>query len=153
MMINSYAHLLISMQASLLALAGRFDSIILPSISSSTDSSYLVVSEEQTNNAEHTLQQNYDTDVFTEEYQLDNNNDIATQSDDNAVSLMKKGNETKSACITAFSSGTGLAGIVGFGYKALFSDVFGLGLSAAVYSAMLFAIAPIIYAPTTNHIQ
>ena len=54
----------------------------------------------------------------------------------------KKGSdEIKSDCITSFSSGTGIAGIVGYGYKALFSDVVGLGLSATVWSAMLFAVA------------
>ena len=139
----------------MLALAGRFDSIILPTISSSTDnSSYLVVSEEQTNNAEHTVQQTYDTEnIFTEEYQLDNHND-STKSDDNSVALMKKGKETKSACITAFSSGTGIAGIVGYGYKALFSDVFGLGLSATIYSAILFAIAyAFIYLKGLHHME
>jgi len=53
---------------------------------------------------------------------------------------MKHKNITKSACITSFSSGTGIAGIVGYGYKALFSDLFGWGFSATVWSAMLFAV-------------
>jgi hypothetical protein len=53
---------------------------------------------------------------------------------------MKHENITKSACITSFSSGTGIAGIVGYGYKALFSDLFGWGFSATVWSAMLFAV-------------
>ncbi|EED92444.1 cln3-like protein, partial [Thalassiosira pseudonana CCMP1335] len=42
-------------------------------------------------------------------------------------------------CITAFSSGTGLAGIVGYGYKAFLSEVFGWGLSYIVWSAIGFA--------------
>ena len=53
---------------------------------------------------------------------------------------MKQENITKSACITSFSSGTGIAGIVGYGYKALLSDLFGWGFSATVWSAMLFAV-------------
>ena len=53
---------------------------------------------------------------------------------------MKHENITKSACITSFSSGTGIAGIVGYGYKALFSDLFGWGFSATVWSAMLFVV-------------
>jgi hypothetical protein len=53
---------------------------------------------------------------------------------------MKQGVTHQRACITAFSSGTGLAGIVGFAYKALFS-IFGWGLSATVWSAMAFPLA------------
>lgn len=44
-------------------------------------------------------------------------------------------------CITAFSSGTGLAGIVGYAYKSLLSDVFGLKLSSVVFSVTIFAAA------------
>jgi battenin len=44
-------------------------------------------------------------------------------------------------CITAFSSGTGLAGIVGYGYKSLLSDTFGWGLSSVVFSVVVFAAA------------
>lgn len=43
-------------------------------------------------------------------------------------------------CITAFSSGTGLAGIVGYGYKSLLTELFGWGLSAVVFSVMSFAV-------------
>ena len=43
-------------------------------------------------------------------------------------------------CITAFSSGTGLAGILGYGYKSLLSELFGWGLSSVVFSVVLFAV-------------
>jgi battenin len=54
---------------------------------------------------------------------------------------MKQGNIQQRQSITAFSSGTGLAGIVGYGYKSFFSDLCGWGLSATVWSAMLLAVA------------
>ena len=43
-------------------------------------------------------------------------------------------------CITAFSSGTGLAGIVGYGYKSLLSEAFGWSLSSVVFSVVSFAV-------------
>lgn len=43
-------------------------------------------------------------------------------------------------CITAFSSGTGLAGILGYGYKYLLSELLGWGLSSVVFSVVLFAV-------------
>mmetsp|Transcript_19634 Transcript_19634/g.41177 ORF Transcript_19634/g.41177 Transcript_19634/m.41177 type:complete len:350 (+) Transcript_19634:999-2048(+) len=64
-----------------------------------------------------------------------------TESEDNDRKLMKQGNIQQRRSITAFSSGTGLAGIVGYGYKALFSELFGWGLTPTVWSAMLFAVA------------
>jgi battenin len=51
-------------------------------------------------------------------------------------------------CITAFASGTGCAGIVGYGYKSLLSDFFGWGMSAVVFSVVLFAAA---YYSIFNH--
>ena len=133
-----------NLQASLLALAGRFDSIILPSIASSTDPYWVLSKNDQTeeNDVDDTQQNSSRERSFSEEYQLDNSDNIITESEDNAVRMMKQQcNITKSACITSFSSGTGIAGVVGYGYKALFSDLFGFGFSATVWSAMLFAVA------------
>lgn len=48
----------------------------------------------------------------------------------------------KSLCIAAFSSGTGLAGVAGFGYIYLFTHVFHFSLSDALFIALLF---PFIY--------
>jgi battenin len=48
---------------------------------------------------------------------------------------------THRACITAYSSGTGLAGVVGYGYKALLTEFLGWGLSSTVWSAIAFALA------------
>lgn len=63
---------------------------------------------------------------------------------DIAVRLMKHGGSvTRSkSCITAFSSGTGLAGIVGYAYKSLFSGLLRLGLSPTVWSAVSL---PLVY--------
>jgi hypothetical protein len=120
------------LKASLLALAGKFDSMILPTIA--PPNSYRVISEGLTENA------NFSQQNFAQEYQLDDSVD-ETELEDNAGKLMKQGTTHQRACITAFSSGTGLAGIVGFAYKALFSDLFGWGLSATVWSAMAFSLA------------
>jgi hypothetical protein len=117
------------LKASLLALAGKFDSMILPAIA--PPNSYRVVSEGLTESA-NLSQQN-----FAQEYRVDD----SVNAENNAGILMKQGTTPQRACITAFSSGTGLAGIVGFGYKALFSDLLGWGLSATVWSAMAFSIA------------
>lgn len=45
------------------------------------------------------------------------------------------------ACITAYASGAGIGGVVGFGFKAIFYDYLGLGLSVTVWSAIVFAFA------------
>lgn len=112
------------LKASLLALAGKFDIMILPAIA--PPHSYLVISEELTETA-NISQQNCSVDE--------------TESEDNAGKLMKQVTTPQRACITAFSSGTGLAGIIGFAYNALFSDLLGWGLSATVWSAMGFSLA------------
>jgi battenin len=48
---------------------------------------------------------------------------------------------THKACITAYASGTGLAGVVGYGYKALLTEYLGWGLSSTIWSAIAFALA------------
>jgi battenin len=45
------------------------------------------------------------------------------------------------ACITAYASGAGIGGVVGFGFKAILYDYLGLGLSVTVWSAVVFAFA------------
>ena len=45
------------------------------------------------------------------------------------------------ACITAYASGAGIGGVVGFGFKAILYDYLGLGLSVTVWSAIVFAFA------------
>ncbi|KAL3765434.1 hypothetical protein ACHAW5_006927 [Stephanodiscus triporus] len=116
-------------EASLLALAGKFDSMILPTIAA--PDSYRAISEGPTETV------NVSRQNFEQEYRLDDNID-ETESEVNTGKLMKQGVTHQRTCITAFSSGTGLAGIVGFAYKALFSEFFGWGLSATVWSAMAF---------------
>jgi battenin len=65
-----------------------------------------------------------------------------TESEANSAKLMTTENyKHYRACITAFASGTGLAGIVGYGYKALISDLLGWSLSACVWSAVVFPLA------------
>ena len=46
---------------------------------------------------------------------------------------------SKGRCITAFSSGTGLAGVFGFAYKVLVNEVLGLSLRVTLYLAIVFA--------------
>jgi len=46
---------------------------------------------------------------------------------------------SKGRCITAFCSGTGLAGVFGFAYKVLFNEVLGLSLRVTLYLAVGFA--------------
>eukprot|EP00579_Thalassiosira_antarctica_P001494 CAMPEP_0201872936 /NCGR_PEP_ID=MMETSP0902-20130614/5547_1 /ASSEMBLY_ACC=CAM_ASM_000551 /TAXON_ID=420261 /ORGANISM="Thalassiosira antarctica, Strain CCMP982" /LENGTH=532 /DNA_ID=CAMNT_0048399377 /DNA_START=25 /DNA_END=1626 /DNA_ORIENTATION=- len=114
-------------EASLLALAGKFDSIILPRLYS--PDSYRVISEEHTEDTANKISQQNDAE------------NLFTNSEENVGKLMKQEDIQQRRSITAFSSGTGLAGIVGYGYKALFSELFGWGLSATVWSAMLFPLA------------
>lgn len=47
----------------------------------------------------------------------------------------------KKACLTAFSSGTGLAGIFGFLWKFVWNDVLGLSLSSTLFLANSLALA------------
>ena len=95
-------------EATLLALAGRFDSLILPKL----DDSYRAV--------DGTYQESSDED--------------AQSSGGDELAMQRR-------CITAFSSGTGLAGIAGYAYKSLFADLIGLGLSGTVWSAMALPLA------------
>jgi len=95
-------------EATLLALAGRFDSLILPKL----DDSYRAV--------DGTYQESSDED--------------AQSSGGDEPAIQRR-------CITAFSSGTGLAGIAGYAYKSLFADLIGLGLSGTVWSAMALPLA------------
>lgn len=102
-------------QASSLALAGKFDSVILPKMRNST--SYSIINSNACNG----------TDSYENDYE------VTPQRDLNTIQMNR--------CITAFSSGTGLAGIVGYGYKSLLSKAFGWGLSYVVFSVVVFAAA------------
>ena len=125
-------------QASLLALAGKFDSVILAGTPSSD--SYLVMSEQDTDYDINNTSQPNNESIFQEEY--DQEDDNAIEYSNKSIKLTKEGSPAqKRRCITAFSSGTGLAGIVGYGYKAFFADVFGWSLSYIVWSAVLFSFA------------
>mmetsp|Transcript_22330 Transcript_22330/g.36955 ORF Transcript_22330/g.36955 Transcript_22330/m.36955 type:complete len:448 (+) Transcript_22330:95-1438(+) len=50
------------------------------------------------------------------------------------------GGRTKKACLTAFSSGTGIAGIFGFLWKFVWNDALGLSLSSTLYLANILAV-------------
>ncbi|KAL3806093.1 hypothetical protein ACHAXA_002464 [Cyclostephanos tholiformis] len=120
-------------ESSLLALAGKFDSMVLPPIAPLE--SYRVISEGSMESANIISGRN-----FGHEHRLDDDvNEIESEYD--AGKLMKKVVAHQRSCITAFSSGTGLAGIVGYAYKALFSNVLGWDLSATVWSAMASSLA------------
>jgi len=151
-------------EASLLALAGKFDSVILPGLTS-VDSKMnvkelnaaglsmskspriprrrrlasLAEGGDATNNS--TMQQNNDDaeSIFAEESDLNGNSNEMNPEENNDGKLMKQGGIQGRRSITAYASGTGLAGVVGYGYKALLSDLFGWGLSATIWSAGLFA--------------
>ncbi|KAL7461398.1 hypothetical protein ACHAXS_001819, partial [Conticribra weissflogii] len=126
-------------ESSLLALAGKFDSVVLTD-AQLTDS-YMVMSE---NGINREGDFSFDNDgagnsCFGEE----NNEEInsTTHQSRRVTTLMKQaGAKQKRRCITSFSSGTGLAGIFGYGYKAFFADVFHWGLSYIVWSVMFFAL-------------
>ena len=134
-------------EASLLALAGKFDSEILPKLSSSNSSSYLELSEEQITIGEggdhannDALQLDSSDGLFTEEYDVDANHNGAS-SEENESKLMKKGDAVhQRRSITAFSSGTGMAGVAGYAYKAFFSDLLGWSFSATVWSAIILSV-------------
>ena len=72
--------------------------------------------------------------AFEEDYKLNDNSDIKDTATETETT------KQLNRCITAFSSGTGLAGIVGYGYKSLLSEVFGLDFSIVTFSAVLFAV-------------
>ena len=97
--------------ASLLALAGKFDSMILPTIASSS----------------------------TYEEITDSPDDSPHIVEIDSPQIMNQSQEK--ACITAYASGAGIGGVVGFGFKAILYDYLGLGLSVTVWSAVVFAFA------------
>eukprot|EP00956_Cyclotella_meneghiniana_P018668 scaffold31254_cov72-Cyclotella_meneghiniana.AAC.6 len=106
--------------ASSLALAGKFDSIIMPKLDH--DNSYSELNQRRHSN------EFFEDDTERKIHDADESNYRSNES--------KQSNQ----CITSFSSGTGLAGIVGYAYKSLLSEVFGLGLSAVVFSVIIFAV-------------
>ena len=123
-------------EASLLALAGKFDSNLIqkqsPSSVSSSIESYSAVDNGI---------------LFSHEEYPENNNTSTTNDDDEQSSsfssegILMKSEKQSRKCISAFSSGAGLAGIVGYAYKSLLADLFGWGLSYIVWSAVVFAFA------------
>lgn len=133
---RSISHFPSNFKASLLALAGKFDGILLPIMS--TTYFYRVIAEEHTVPpvATHTTSPTSFAEIHPADDIMDE-----TESDENSAKLAKMENNHQRACITAFASGTGLAGIIGYGYKALFSDLFGLSLSATIWSAVMFPLA------------
>lgn len=128
-------------EASLLALAGKFDGSLLPkvssaSVSSSSMDSYSAVDND--NNIRFESHDDRDEGRFAHEEEEEHNNTHNDKSSSSAT-LMKTEQQQRK-CITAFASGTGLAGIVGYAYKSLLAELFGWGLSYIVWSAILFAI-------------
>jgi hypothetical protein len=126
------------LKASLLALAGKFDSMILPAIAS--PDSYQIVCEVQNADDATNLSQENECDNFAHEnhpleYEVDE-----SESGNTVATPIKQGIAQR-ACITAYSSGTGLGGVVGYGYKAVLTEYFGWGLSATVWSAVSFGLA------------
>ncbi len=62
--------------------------------------------------------------------------------------------ESKAVCITAFSSGTGLAGVLGFAFVVILTDVMALSLTQALYIALIFPFCYfIIYAKYLSKIS
>lgn len=117
----------------MLALAGKFDGILLPAIETASHS-YRAVDV-----ATHSPRTSYTGHDLMENIMMMHEH----ESEENSAKLIKveNNNHHQRACITAFASGTGLAGIVGYGYKALFSDLCGWSLSATVWSAVVFPLA------------
>lgn len=56
-------------------------------------------------------------------------------------SHVASGEKKTGRCITAFSSGTGLAGVFGFAYKVVLTDWMGMSLSSALLAANVLAAA------------
>lgn len=77
--------------------------------------------------------------LFQDEPQQESSTNDTNEIDDSLI--QQNSNKQLNRCITAFSSGTGLAGIVGYGYKSLLAEAFGWGLSAVVFSVIFFAAA------------
>ena len=132
-------------EASLLALAGKFDGSLLPKLSSSSVSSSSMDSYsalDNDNNIRFDSHDDIDEGLFAYEEEEQHNNNAHTNNNEQSSSsatLMKTEKQHRK-CITAFASGTGLAGIVGYAYKSLLAELFGWGLSYIVWSAILFAM-------------
>lgn len=137
-------------EASLLALAGKFDSSILPELLSSDSYWAMSTSDDGAGDAEGNATQQNNNDNhnnaesgFGEENDSNENDDCSFDCMDSEDrlrgKLMKEGGAQQRRSITAFASGTGLAGIVGYGYKALLMDLFGWGFSLTIWSWTLFA--------------
>lgn len=135
-------------EASLLALAGKFDSSLLPQLSSSVASlsssldSYAAVDNFNNNSVRAQHDDDDDEGHFSQEDYQENNNRHDDEEDEQSAGIMKRSEKQQQRkCITAFASGTGLAGIIGYAYKSLLAELLGWGLSYIVWSAILFAIA------------
>jgi hypothetical protein len=134
----------------LLALAGKFDGILLPAVA--TAHSYRVLSDEQAFVDDATQAPRL---IFTRHDLMENAMIDETESEESSVKLMMmENNKDQRACITSFASGTGLAGIVGYGYKALLSDLCGWSLSATVWSAVTFPLTYyVIYCYSVHNLE
>jgi len=140
-------------EASLLALAGKFDGALLPrqgsssSVSSSSSSPLSLDSYAAVDNFNNGMRVEHDDDydegyLSQDDYQENNNrhNDDYQQSS-TGILMKRSEKQQQRQCITAFASGTGLAGIIGYAYKSILAELLGWGLSYIVWSAILFAIA------------
>jgi battenin len=111
-------------EATLLALSGKVDSLIEEHQKGmSADSDSNPSPRETANEANNTPV--YQT--IREDFDGENDNGVTKR-------------ESKSLCITAFSSGTGLAGVLGFAYIEILTEVLGFSLTGALYIALLFPI-------------
>eukprot|EP00804_Cyclotella_cryptica_P000004 CCRYP_013706-RB/>CCRYP_013706-RB protein AED:0.05 eAED:0.05 QI:382/0.66/0.75/1/0/0.25/4/80/517 len=117
-------------EASMLALAGKFDSVILPQMNTS---SYSLISQVRSAVGKSNRDFRDDDAIILDGDAIMHNNSAQLSNDSDQ--------RQQNRCITAFSSGTGLAGILGYGYKYLLSDMGGLSLSMVVFSVELFALA------------
>jgi hypothetical protein len=127
-------------EASLLALAGKFDGSLLPQLSSSSSASLSLDSYSAVDNDNSVTVDHADEGLFSkEEYSENSNRNDDEQS--SSLGMLMKSERQQRKCITAFASGTGLAGIVGYAYKSLLAELFGWGLSYIVWSAILLSIA------------
>ena len=102
-------------EATLLALSGKADTLVSKSSGRTSDS---------VGSGTYSMTSDVEEDHIHHGHGHRNNNSL------------KK--ESKSFCITAFSSGTGLAGVLGFAYIFLLTHVFKCSLTKALYIAMIF---------------
>ena len=110
--------------------------MILPAIA--CRNSYQIICAVQS--ADDATNVSQESEKFTHEHHQLEYEIEETESGDNLVTPMKQ-RMTQRACNTAYASGTGLGGVVGYGFKSLLSDYFGWSLSATVWSAIAFALA------------